>query len=287
VAIILGGTVVAARDYFVRWAALPDLFFAFDTGLWRIGQEIAQQPSSAVTYLTPRPADHPTLAFALATEKGKDSAGQRPAPISFDGRQVFPLTAGPNAQVEKYIVIEHEDFRTPLLLPEVLPQASLVETVKEPDGTVYANIYARSAGAIPARPPQHALNVALDDAISLAGYDIQPSSLHPGEILYLQLHWLVTAATANDWTVFTHLLRRGDSGGLVQVAGSDSRPGGGSLPTSRWQEGWRVLDEYQIALPGDLPSGTYTLAAGLYREDGPRLPADGPGVVLGDVVIEQ
>ena len=66
-ALILGGAVVAARDYFVRWAALPDLFYAFDTGLWQIGQELARQPSAAVTYLTPRPADHPTLAFALAT----------------------------------------------------------------------------------------------------------------------------------------------------------------------------------------------------------------------------
>lgn len=281
IAIVFGGAVVAARDYFVRWAALPDLFYAFDTGLWQIGQEIAQQPSSAVSYLTPRPADHPTLAFALAT-----GSEQRSAPISFDGRQVFPFTAGPNPQVDNYIVIEHEDFRTPLLLPEVLPQATIVETINQPDGSVYANVYARPVGAVPGRPPQHAVNAALDDAISLAGYDVQPPSLHPGEILYLQLHWLVNSAMADDWTVFTHLLRRDDSGSFVQVAGSDSRPGGGSLPTWRWQPGWRVLDEYQIALPGDLPPGSYSLAAGLYREDGARLPAEGPGILLGDVVIE-
>jgi hypothetical protein len=120
----------------------------------------------------------------------------------------------------------------------------------------------------------------------LAGYDVQPPSLHPGEILYLQLHWLVNSAIAEDWTVFTHLQRRDDSGSFVQVAGSDSRPGGGSLPTWRWQPGWRVLDEYQIALPGDLPPGSYSLAAGLYRQDGARLPAEGPGILLGDVVIE-
>jgi hypothetical protein len=102
----------------------------------------------------------------------------------------------------------------------------------------------------------------------------------------LQLHWLVNTATADDWTVFTHLLRDDGNGSFVQVAGSDSRPGGGSLPTSRWLPGWRVLDEYQISLPGDLLPGTYTLAAGLYHEDGARLPTGGPGVVLGDVVIE-
>ncbi len=296
VTIVLGGAVVAARDYFVRWAALPDLFYAFDTGLWQIGQELARQPAGAVTYLTPRPADHPTLAFALATAS---NAVPGPAlPISFDGRQVLPLTDGPNAAVENYVVIQTEDFRTRLLLPEVLPQASIVETITEPGGAVYANVYARPPGSLAARPPEHALDAALNDAISLAGYDVQPAALHPGDILYLQLHWRVHAVSGEDWTVFTHLLRREDGekagnreganghGGFVQVAGRDSPPGGGSLPTSRWQPGWRVLDEYQIQLPGDLPPGTYTLAAGLYRADGARLPADGPGILLGDVVIE-
>lgn len=298
VALVLGGAVAGARDYFVRWAALPDLFYAFDTGLWQIGQELARQPSAAVTYLTPRPADHPTLAFALATAPGiaGGSEADAPAPpISFDGRQIFPLTAGPNAEVENYVVIQTEDFRTRLLLPEVLPQASVVETITEPDGTVYANVYTRAPGSLPARPPEHAVDGVLNDAVSLAGYDVQPANLHAGEILYLQLHWLVQAAIDEDWTVFTHLLRRtddngsggsGSGGSFVQVAGSDGPPGGGSLRTSRWQPGWRVLDEYQIQLPGDLAPGTYTLAAGLYRADGARLPADGPGILLGDVVIE-
>jgi hypothetical protein len=132
------------------------------------------------------------------------------------------------------------------------------------------------------------VDVALDDTITVGGYDVQPAALHPGEILYLQLHWLVNAAPAADWTVFTHLLRRDENsaGGYVQVGGSDSRPGGGSLPTTRWQAGWRVLDEYQLLLPADLTPGTYTLAAGLYRSDGVRLPAEGPGILLGDVVVE-
>ena len=138
---------------------------------------------------------------------------------------MFPLTAGPNAEVENYIVIQTEDFRTRLLLPEVLPQASVVETITEPDGTVYANVYTRPAGSLPARPPQHVVDVALNDAIRLEGYDVQPPALHPGEILYLQLHWRVQAAVGEDWTVFTHLLRRAasDSGrdSYEQVAGSD------------------------------------------------------------------
>jgi len=291
--LLLGGAMVSARDYFVRWAALPDLFYAFDAGLWQLGQEIARQPADEPVYLTPRAADHPTLAFALGTHPDDHRA-----PISFDGRQIFPLTAAANVQPEHYFVIEHEDFRTRLLLPEVLPEAVVARTIPDAAGQPYANVYVRPVGETPQRPPQRllpeAVNNLLGDGIRLLGYDVQPGSLHAGEILYLQLHWLVDAPPTEDWVVFTHLLasdETGDeAGGYVQVAGQDGRPGGGSLPTVRWQAGWRVLDEYQIALPADLAAGVYTLAVGLYQPSAEgtqaRLPPADTGILLGEVVIE-
>jgi len=281
--LIVVGAGVAAQNYFVRWATLPDLFYAFDAGLWRIGQEIAAQPADDVVYLTPRSADHPTLAFAWTTRPGSHAA-----PFSFDGRAVFPLTAGANPTTETYVAIETEDFRTRLLLPEVLPAAVVRERIYDANGQVYATYYTRAQGQAPARDPQRPLAVMVDDGIRLVGYDVQPAALKPGDMLYLQLHWLVDRVPAAEWTVFTHLLARTADGGYVQVAGRDSPPGAGSLPTTRWQPGWRVLDEYQIALPADLPAGAYTLAAGLYRaEDGRRLPADSAGIILGEVQIDE
>lgn len=280
-ALIAAGAVVAANSYFVRWARLPDLFYAFDAGLWRIGQDIASRPAGEAVYLTPRPADHPTLAFAWTTRPAGPGA-----PVSFDGRTIFPLTAAANTAAETYVAIDAEDFRTRLLLPEVLPAAAVSATVHDASGAPYATYYSRAPGQTPARAPQHPLAAALGDGIRLAGYDVQPAALAPGGILYLQLHWLVDGPPAAEWTVFTHLLARDGAGGYRQVAGRDSQPGGGSLPTTRWQAGWRVLDEYQIALPAELPPGIYTLAAGLYRpEDGRRLPADGAGIILGEVQI--
>ena len=280
-AMLLLGAVWAGRDYFVRWAALPDLYYAFDVGLWEIGQHVAEQPQGAPVYLSPRTADHATLAFAWETRPGSHGA-----PISFDGRHLLPVTADTNPQPESYFVIEAEDFRTRLLLPEVVPQIQVAATLTDTAGQVYANLYVRPRGSIAQRAPQHSVAAPLGDGIALAGYDVQPAALKPGEILYLQLHWLVEQAPTQDWTVFTHLLQRDEASNWVQVAGTDGRPGGGSLPTLRWQPNWRVLDEYQVALPPDLAPGSYWLAAGLYTSVGARLPGDGPGILLGEVTVE-
>ncbi len=278
--ILLGAAGVGARDYFVRWAALPDLYHAFDAGLWQVGTWMAAEPAATPLYLTPRSTGHPTIAFALARAAGVKS--EVAAPVAFDGRNVFPLTDGAAPSAERYVVIEHEDFRTPLLLPQLLPDATPVQSWRDDAGAPYASVWERPTGSMPARLPQVALERALGDGITLLGYDLQPAAPLPGETLYLQLHWRVDAVPATDWTVFTHL--RGDDAAAPPLAGKDSQPGGGSLPTPRWQPGWRILDEYQIALPAELAPGSYSLAVGLYTAGGDTLPSDG-SISLGTVQI--
>ena len=279
VLLLLMGGVTSAQNYFVRWANLPDLYYAFDVGLWQIGQQVAQMPPTETVYLTPKEATYPTLAFALRN-------GPHPSPIAFDGRHILPVTAQSSTQPELYIVIEHEDFRTRLLLPEVLPQATIQQEFFDRQGKVYARYYVRPPHTAPARPPQHALTAPLGDGIQVLGYDVQPDSVHPGEVLYLQLHWLVETAPTANWTVFTHLLGQDAAGNLKLVAGQDNPPGENTLPTQRWQPGWRILDEYQMGLPADLAPGEYTLEIGMYQANGEHLPATGTGVVLGKVKIE-
>jgi len=273
------GAVVEAHLYFVRWAQLPDRFHAFDVGLWEVGQQLAAAPPTMPIYLTPRTADHATLAFAWATRS-------HVPPITFDGRAIFPFTAGNNPQPELYAVIDHEDFRTSLLLPGVFPTAAVVNTLVDDTGQLYARFYQRPAQSLPALEPQQQHAAPLGDGIALYGYDVKPEKIVPGAILYLQLYWDVTSQPTADWTVFTHLLRKENDAAFTLMAGRDSQPGLGSLPTGRWQAGWRVLDEYQIALPADLAPGEYTLAIGLYQADGTRLPAQGEGVILGEVQLE-
>jgi hypothetical protein len=277
--VLVAGGVGSARDYFVRWAALPDLYHAFDEGLWQVGQQMADLPAGALVYLTPRTAEHPTIAFALQQRAA-------PTPVSFDGRHLFPLAADAVAQPEFYMVIEHEDFRTRLLLPELFPTATVRAELLDSQRQIYARLYERPAGTVAERPPQMERAVAVGDGIWLAGYDVQPATLKGGEVLYLQLHWLVETAPTADWTVFTHLVRREATGAVTVMAGRDSPPGAGSLSTTRWRPGWRILDEYQITIPGELSPGVYGLAIGLYQPSGERLPSVEPSILLGEVTLE-
>ena len=236
--LVLGG-LTSAQTYFMRWAALPDLYYAFDNGFWEMSQWIAQQPDDTTIFMTPRGDDHPTLAFAW----------RRPDdvhPHSFDGRHSFPLTAGANENDQHYLVVEHEDFRTRLLLPEIFPDAIVTREFTDSEGNVYARVYTRPAQSNPQRPPQVTVDQPVGDGIRLAGYDLLPDTPHPGETIYLQLHWITDAQPAGDWTVYTHVVNTEDGSVL---AGRDSKPGNGSLMTTDWQADWRVLDEYQIQLP--------------------------------------
>ncbi|CAN5851419.1 hypothetical protein BH10CHL1_BH10CHL1_25140 [soil metagenome] len=276
--LVLGGA-TSVQDYFVRWAVLPRLDYAFDTGLWQVGEQLKQLPPEQPVYLTPIDSSYPTLAFALLNHPNH-------APVSFDGRHILPLTAKVSAQPELYAVIEDEDPRTHLLLPEVFPTLTIQQEIHDWQGDVYARFYVRPANAVPQRPPQYPKTASLGDGIQVLGYDYHPETVHPGETLYLQIHWLVETQPTANWTVFTHLLAKDAAGNLKLVAGKDNPPGENTLPTERWQPGWRILDEYQIQLPADIALGEYALEIGLYQASGEHLPSQGTGVSMGPVVIK-
>lgn len=276
--LLVVGTITSAQAYFVRWANMPDLFYAFDVGLWELGQWVAQQQQGNAIYISPQGENHATLAFAWR-DQPTDQTHVPPNPIRYDGRYILPLVAGENQAPEHYAVIEHEDFRSRLLLPDVFPTLEIDYVVYDPAGEIYAQVYTRPAGTPSMRAPKIPLEVEVGDGIQLTGYDILPEPVRVGGSLYIQYHWQVNAQPAADWTVYNHLV---DDSGEV-VAGFDSPPGRGSLVTTRWHAGWRVLDEYEMMLPADLPPGDYRLRMGLYDAAGNHLPADGAGIELGAI----
>ncbi len=105
-----------------------------------------------------------------------------------------------------------------------------------------------------------------------------------GDVLQIDLRWRADASPEANYTVFVQLL---DS--ALQVALQRDRwPGDGLYPTASLEVGQTITDN--LALPLDLPPGSYRLIVGLYRNDiegFPRLigPA-GDHIELAEVEIQ-
>jgi 4-amino-4-deoxy-L-arabinose transferase-like glycosyltransferase len=123
----------------------------------------------------------------------------------------------------------------------------------------------------------------LGEGIQLLGYDLSSEQMRAGEALHLTLYWQAVTKSDASYTVFAHLLD-----GNSRIWGQeDNVPGRGALPTTGWMVGEVIVDDYEILLGVDTPSGEYLLEVGMYlASTGQRLPiSDERGVVLGDRIL--
>lgn len=122
---------------------------------------------------------------------------------------------------------------------------------------------------------EHPLKLDLGDKVRLLGYNIE-SGFRPGDSIHLTLFWQCLEEMEQSYTVFTHLVDAGDN----IVAQKDNPPVDGFYPTTKWEVGEVVRDQYDLVIPSDAPSGEYRLNMGMYlAETGERL-----NVVLKDGV---
>lgn len=132
--------------------------------------------------------------------------------------------------------------------------------------------------------PTEKVDAALDNGVVLDAYRLGSRTLKPGDTLALTLVWRAAGGPTSDhWKVFTHLL---DSASLV-VAQRDAEPADNLRPTTSWKRGEQIEDNYGIAIPDDLPAGSYTLEIGMYAGDRrSNFVTGGDHLVLGDVQIQ-
>ncbi len=124
----------------------------------------------------------------------------------------------------------------------------------------------------------------LDNKVALVGYEIDPIRVKAGGTLHLTIYWQAQQEIDRDYTVFTHLI---DEEGQIW-AQKDNQPKGGGYPTSLWDEGEVVKDEYELMVDREAASGEYRLVTGMYILDpGERLPIyNEDGVrVMGDQAV--
>jgi len=134
----------------------------------------------------------------------------------------------------------------------------------------------------------HPQEASLGDKVRLLGYNME-SSFRPGDGIHLTLFWQCLEEMDQDHTVFTHLIDEKQN-----IWGQkDNQPVDGFYPTSRWEAGEIVRDQYDILISSEAPSGEYQIEVGMYlAETGERLKAIGeegawPGssILLARIVV--
>ncbi len=111
------------------------------------------------------------------------------------------------------------------------------------------------------------LAVNLGGKVRLLGYSIE-SGFRPGDNIHLTFFWQCLEEVEQSYTVFVHLVDAGDN----LVAQKDNPPVDGFYPTTEWEVGEIVRDQYDLVIPPGTPSGEYRLNVGMYlAETGQRL----------------
>lgn len=240
-------TFTTFNDYFNVWGARTGLFDSFDVGQLTLAQKLRDRPGNEAIYLSPMDAHHYTVQFGLA---GRNAA-------SFDGRYALVISPMPAT----YGIITRDDVKSLTRLQAMFERGRIIERIHDWTGKAYATLYRAEGTARLA--PQHIVGARLGDEIELIGYDL----VREGNIIGLTVYWRCTAPVRDDLTVFVHLI------GEARVwAQDDARPGHHSYPTSRWQPGEIILDDYRLTIPTDAPRGDYQIEIGMYHlETGARV----------------
>jgi mannosyltransferase len=105
--------------------------------------------------------------------------------------------------------------------------------------------------------------------VALLGYEVGSLPDEAGGALHITLWWQALTAMDKDYSGFVHVL---DSSDRIWTQ-EDRLLSDGESPTSAWEMGKIVKEEYELRLPADAAPGDYRIQTGIYDwETGQRLP---------------
>lgn len=130
--------------------------------------------------------------------------------------------------------------------------------------------------------------------VTMRGFDIDPSSLAPGEAFQATYYWSLSDQTRTDF--WADILFTDAAGNVATQSGiplwlHSHWLGGGALPTSEWRPGTIIREVYDGLVPRLVAPGTYTIRGFIYTDPSraqPLLvanPAPGGGAILGVIQV--
>lgn len=305
-AVVIGSTLLVGgnawlthSDYFVAWAAEPDVREVYRTNLRQIGRYLdGQLDGRLVSISTEYPLAYHDPYVLEATLRRGDVAMRW-----FDGRgalvipaggakahYVFPAAVGLHPALYQAFIGQIAPVAVQQLRPDdinnafAVYQLSLADQLTgrlkaAQDNPVFWSPEIEFKPGDPARLRQPLTwPVDLEHRVAFLGYEQDRAQMAPGERLLLLTYWRVLAPPDASAAFFVHLL---DARGQVK-GGQDKL----DAPVAHWQPGDVVVQVHTVVLDADATPGTFQLEIGLYAmADFARWPVFDGGAAVADRLL--
>ena len=121
---------------------------------------------------------------------------------------------------------------------------------------------------------------SFDKEIQLETAKLSPVEMDNSDAIEILLTWSVGKPLDQDYKIFVHV-----SDGSEIIAQDDTVPAGGTLPTTWWRPGDRIMDRHTVSMPLPYEPGKHEIRVGLYLDNRRLAVRDSDLPVVDDAVI--
>lgn len=256
--VIFIGAGWSSADYFGPYAANPQLFWEYDSGITQVADHMRGQPDKKF-FLTPYDRFYEAVMLTLAEQPRE--------PIQSYNGMACALFPAETDRVTEWLVINEKDQQTLPLLKRIYPAGQIVWRLNSPVGA-YARAWQVPAGETARFQFDRTVAANFGDRAELIGVEL-PAGAKPGDTVKIRLAFENRQAFDQLYKVFVHL--RGPDNSLVAQA--DRALCDLTLNEADWRPGDILVDKYELTIPPDAPPGDYPVVIGFYQDaTGARLP---------------
>jgi len=115
--------------------------------------------------------------------------------------------------------------------------------------------------------PSIPVGANLENEVIFLGYDLHPRILTRGRSFTIAYYWKGLKKMSRNWRVYVHFDDSIHNRVRFQF---DHEPLGGDRPTSTWEPGCVVKEEYTLMVPDDIIPGNYLLRVGMFDSRGDK-----------------